>query len=601
MSYGPKLPISQETHAEKYRLPGESFEEAMRRVAVGLSDDSDHFVALESILLHQRFMPGGRVQAAIGSPKDVTAYNCFVSGTIDDSFVEGAGSIMSRLRQAAATMRKGGGIGYDFSTLRPEKATIRKLMSVSCGPIPFIKIFDANGRCISSAGHRRGAQMGVMRVDHPNIRDFIRMKQPPAEAAPVIQAMDACEPGSQDWASWYSCLQKLLDVKGFNVSVALTDEFMECVQQGSPFNLRFGGKIYETIEARELWELMMRSTWDWAEPGALFIDTINRMNNLWYCEQIAATNPCGEQPLPPFGACLLGSFNLVKYIATRSDGTRRFDFDQLRADIRPVVRAMDNVVDRTRYPLREQEAEAQSKRRMGLGVTGLANALEALGHPYGSTEFLQMQHQILSLIARWCYIASTELAQEKGSFPLLDVDKFLQSGFMKTMDEEVRDLIRHRGIRNSHLLSIAPTGTISLSADNVSSSIEPVFAYQTERKINMPGGIVTEVIPDYGVAQFDVRGKRCSDVTVAEHLAVLETATRHVDSAVSKTCNVPADTRWSDFENIYMEAWRRGCKGITTYQVGGRRAGILKSADESAEKSVEICHVDPETGARNCE
>lgn len=601
MSYGPTLPISQETHAEKYRLPGETFEAGMERVASGLSDGGSHLTELRSILLDQRFMPGGRIQAAIGSPKDVTAYNCFVSGTIDDSYVEGAGSIMSRLHQAAATMRKGGGIGYDFSTLRPAGSAIRKLMSSSCGPIPFIKIYDANGRCISSAGHRRGAQMGVMRVDHPNIREFIRMKQPPAEAVPVIEAMDRCTPGSPEWAAWYQCLQKLLDVKGFNISVALTDEFMECVQNGSQFDLRFDGKVYETVEALEIWELLMRSTWDWAEPGALFIDTINRMNNLWYCERIAATNPCGEQPLPPFGACLLGSFNLVKYISSRSDQSRYFDFDRLRADIRPVVRAMDNVVDRTRYPLREQEAEAHSKRRMGLGVTGLANALESLGYAYGSPEFVREQELILRSIARWCYIASTELAEEKGSFPLLDREKFLESGFMRTMDDEVRDLVWRRGIRNSHLLSIAPTGTISLAADNVSSSIEPVFAYQTERKINMPSGLITEVIPDYGVSRFGVRGKRCSDVTVAEHLAVLETATRHVDSAVSKTCNVPPSTPWSDFQNIYLEAWRRGCKGITTYQVGGRRAGILSSADVKEEKTVEACKIDPQTGTRNCE
>ena len=604
MLHGPSLPISQETHAEKYRLPDESFEQAMKRVAAGLADDEQHLAEIEPILLDQRFLPGGRIQSAIGSPKDVTAYNCFVSGTIDDSFVEGSGSIMERLRQAAATMRKGGGIGYDFSTLRPEKALIKKLMSASCGPIPFIKIFDSNGRCISSAGHRRGAQMGVLRVDHPNIREFIKMKQPPAEAAPVIEAMDKCKPGSPEWNAWYSCLQKLLDVKGFNVSVALTDEFMQCVQDGTPFDLRFGGKVYETVEAREIWELMMRSTWDWAEPGALFIDTINRMNNLWYCETIAATNPCGEQPLPPHGACLLGSFNLTKYVSRYSDGSRYFDIEKLIVDIPAVVRMMDNVVDRTRYPLREQEAEAHSKRRMGLGVTGLANALEALGHPYGSPKFLELEDFILSTIARECYRQSTVLARLKGEFPLFDRKKFGESQFIRTLDDETQRLIQRYGIRNSHLLSIAPTGTISLAADNISSSIEPVFAYETERQINMPSGPITEVIPDYGYARFGVRGKRCSEVTVQEHLEVLKVAARNVDSAVSKTCNVPASTPWTDFQNIYLDAWRGGCKGVTTYQVGGRRAGILSSRDAeagSAAETGEACRVDPQTGARSCE
>lgn len=585
---GPQTPYSDQLHAEKYRLPGETFRDAMTRVASALKDSDAHFHVLRDILLHQRFMPAGRIQAAMGSPKAVTPYNCYVSGTLEDSFVDGEGSIMGRAKQAAATMRMGGGIGYDFSTLRPEGALIKKLMSKSSGPLGFMPVFDAVCRATSSAGNRRGAQMGVLRIDHPDVQSFIHAKH--------------------DQSS----------LTGFNISVAVTDEFMEAKAAGRSFDLRFGGEVYRTVDARELWEQLMRSTWDWAEPGVLFIDTVNRMNNLWYCEELAATNPCGEQPLPPFGACLLGSFNLVKYLIPGLVMT--FDWDQLAADIPHVVRAQDNVVDRALYPLPEQRMEALNKRRMGLGVTGLANCLEALGLPYGSPEFVQMEEDVLRFINRHCYLASANLAGEKGAFPLYDKERYLAGEFIKTLDEEVFWAIEKNGIRNSHLTSIAPTGTISLSADNISSSIEPVYRWHQERLIYMNDGRRTVDLYDYGFGSLYLRGKRTSmgEVTAQEHVDVLVAAQRHIDSAVSKTVNCDGSMPWDDFKAIYDRAYEGGAKGCTTFNKDGKRAGLFKETPEPSDLdfprqapavqtemdlSLEgmSCEWDPATGRRSCE
>ncbi|WP_174834279.1 adenosylcobalamin-dependent ribonucleoside-diphosphate reductase, partial [Staphylococcus aureus] len=448
----------------------------MNRIAAALKDDDQHFADFRDALLGMRFLPAGRIQSAMGSTRQVTPYNCYVSGTINDSFVDGEGSIMVRAAEAAATMRMGGGIGYDFSTLRPRGDLIRKLQSHSSGPISFMHIFDAICKCVASSGHRRGAQMGVMRVDHPDIEEFIHAKQPGKDVQPLWDLVAELPEGAQKQQLIMS-LQQTLKLTGFNVSVAITDKFMECVASGEPFPLTFEGRTYREVDARALWDAIMRGTWDWAEPGVLFIDAINRMNNLWYCETIAATNPCGEQPLPPYGACLLGSFNLVKYIYKDGAGRFSFDWDQYREDIPQVVRAMDNVVDRAIYPLPQQKQEAKDKRRMGLGITGLANAAEALGHEYGSPAFLAFEAEVLDTLRDESYLASAHIAKVKGSFPKFDKDKYLQGQFIKTLREDVRDAIAKYGIRNSHLTSIAPTGTISLCADNVSSGIEPVFAY----------------------------------------------------------------------------------------------------------------------------
>lgn len=600
---GPTLDFSEAIHQEKYRSKGESFKEAMNRLAGALTDNPDHFKAFRDTLLDMRFMPGGRIQSAIGSTKGhaVTAYNCFLSGRIEDSFVEGHGSIMQMATEAAATMRMGGGIGYDFSTLRPRGATIKKLQSNSSGPVSFMKIYDAVGQCTSSAGHRRGAQMGVMRVDHPDIEEFVHAKQPPKAAEPIIEQLAEAEPGTVQWRQWHTALQAVYQLTGFNISIAVTDEFMEAVQMGKSFSLRFDGKAYRDIDAKALWEMIMRSAWDWAEPGIIFIDTVNRMNNLYYCEQIIATNPCGEQPLPAHGACLLGSFNLTKYV-TNNDGqgsmTAYFDHEQFVADIPHVVRAMDNVVDLATYPLYEQEKAAKATRRMGLGVTGLANALEALGYEYGSIRFVQAERDILTTLANGAYRASARLAQEKGAFSSYKAEMYLKAPFIQGLDADTRSMIAEYGIRNSHLTSIAPTGTISLCADNISSGIEPVFAYHQKRLVKMPEGDIEAEYDDYGMRVFKIKGKRAQDVTIDEHLNVLACASECVDSAVSKTCNVPADTPWADFKNLYTRAWELGCKGLATYQVGGKRAGIIKSTDDDEGSA---CRIDLETGRRECE
>jgi ribonucleoside-diphosphate reductase alpha chain len=576
--YGPTLEVSEGIHKEKYRGQGESFKDAMTRVAEALKDNDSHFNNLRTILYEQRFLPAGRVQSAMGAPRRVTPYNCFVSETIEDSM----GGIMDAVARAAETMRLGGGIGYDFSTLRPRGSRIKSLESKSSGPLSFMNIFDATCKTIASAGHRRGAQMGVLRVDHPDIEEFVTAKQNN---------------------------HALTD---FNISVGVTDEFMEAVKNGSDFDLVFKGKVIRTIDARALWDKIMRSTWDWAEPGILFIDRINRKNNLWYCEKIAATNPCGEQPLPPNGACLLGSFNLAKYII-KHDGKYVFNMNQLRNDIPHVVRAMDNVVDRAIYPLPEQEQEAKSKRRMGLGVTGVANAIEALGFPYGTDRFLKTLEEIMGVIRDVAYTTSVELAIEKGPFPLF-TQAYLESGFAKSLPDNIRNLISEHGIRNSHLLSVAPTGTISLSADNVSSGIEPVFRLFYDRKIQEFDGERIERVEDYGYRVFGTEGKVADELSVFDHIKVLNVASKFVDSACSKTCNVGDDVSWEDFKKVYMDAYEGGASGCTTFRAAGNRSGILtasKDEDIAEEEKVEetqdfvdeggACYYDPSTGLRSCE
>jgi ribonucleoside-diphosphate reductase alpha chain len=403
----------------------------------------------------------------------------------------------------------------------------------------------------------------VHNCDHPDIEEFIRAKQ---------------EKGK---------------LTGFNISVAVTDEFMKAVESDSRFPLVFEKRVYSEVRARDLWESMMRATWDWAEPGVLFIDRINQSNNLHYCETIAATNPCGEQPLPPFGACLLGSFNLTRYLIGPV-GRARFDHDQLALDIPHIVRAMDNVVDRSRYPLQEQEQEALAKRRMGLGVTGLASALHAMGHEYGSAGFLETFEEIMTTIRDHVYMASAQLAAEKGPFLKFERVAYLDSVFAGTLPPKVRDAIARCGIRNSHLLSIAPTGTISMCADNISSGIEPVFAHRQRRMVSLGSDPVEIDLLDYGYGRGWGEAKLAADCTVKDHLSVLAVAARYVDSAVSKTCNVPSGMPWEAFKDIYMQAWKMGAKGCTTFQDGGMREGIIHDA------AAEACRIDPVTGRREC-
>ena len=559
---GPTIPSSEEIHSSKYRGEGESFREAMSRIAHTLTDDHYTFDAFRNILLPMKFLPAGRVQSDIGSPRRTTAFNCFVSQTIEDSML----GIMDSATRAALTMRRGGGIGYDFSTIRPRGDNIVSLDSKSSGPVSFMQIYDSVCKTVSSAGNRRGAQMGVLRVDHPDIEEFVEAK---ANTDNLTQ---------------------------FNISVGVTDEFMEAVQTDGEFELVFDDRVYDRVSARYLWDKIMRLTWDWAEPGILFIDRINEANNLYYCETISATNPCGEQPLPPNGACLLGSFNLAKYVTEKG----KFDLEGFRKDIPIVVRAMDNIIDRTSYPLDAQEVEAKNKRRMGLGVTAAANCGEALGYEYGSPGFIRWINRLMKTLANECYRESAVLANEKGAFPLYDAEKFIEGEFFQKLDEDVQQLIRENGLRNSHLLSIAPTGTISFTADNVSSGIEPVFAHEYERTVKTEQGEVKMIVQDYGLREFGVRGKTANECTVNEHLGVLIAASKWVDSAVSKTINVGDNVSWEEFKEVYMDAWKGKCKGVTTFRAAGKRYGIL-NVIKPEEDEGEACYYDPNTGKKTCE
>ena len=573
---GPNTSISEEIDAMKYRQEGESFDDKIKRMAGALNDTPEHQLELEDIFGNMRFLPAGRVQNAMGSKRITTAFNCFVSGIIDDNMK----SIMKRAAEAAETMRKGGGIGYDFSRLRPRGDHINSLDSQSSGPVSFMGIFDAVCQTIASSGHRRGAQMGVLRIDHPDILDFIRAKR------------------NSD------------KLTGFNISVGITDAFMEALDNDTDYELLFDGVVRGTLSAQMVWDEIMNSTWDWAEPGVLFIDRIQEMNNLWYCETIEATNPCGEQPLPPQGACLLGSFNLVKYL-DESAGKYTFNFTQFKKDIPHVVRAMDNIIDRTIYPLKEQSDEAKAKRRMGLGVTALANAGELLGYPYASKEFLNWSEKVFSCLRDNCYKASALLAKEKGAFPMYRPE-YLKSNFIRTLPASVKKEIREHGIRNSHLTSIAPTGTISLVADNVTGGIEPVFSHYYDRTIQTFEGPRVERVEDYAYAR-GVEGRTSSDISVQDHLAVLLLSQHYVDSACSKTCNVGDDVSYEDFKQVYVDAWKGGAKGCTTFRISGKRFGIFNETVEEEEKvsgeneemakeegTVEACFIDPLTGQKEC-
>ena len=567
ITYGPQVKECEELHASKYRLPNESFEEGTTRNAASMADNEEHRQQLKSIFKEQRFMPAGRVQAAMGSPRNVTAYNCFVSGFIEDSM----DSIMDKAKEAAETMRRGGGIGYDFSRIRPSGDRIVSLDSSASGPVSFMRIFDAVCRTIVSAGHRRGAMMGVLRVDHPDIEEFIRAKR------------------------------NENDLTNFNISVGVTDEFMNCVHGGKLFSLTFKGKVYKQIDAVMLWDEIMRSTWDWAEPGVLFLDHINNDNPLHYCETIEATNPCGEQPLPPYGACLLGSFNLVKYIQPHfaaPDGYS-FNFNLFKEDIPVVVRAMDNVIDRTHYPLKAQEKEAQAKRRMGLGITGLANVLTLLEYKYGSKYSKRFTRQVMRTLCLTAYEASSDIAVEKGSFPLYDKEKYLQNNFMKKFPEELKLKISKQGLRNSHLTSIAPTGTISFTADNVSSGIEPVFAHELNRTVITEVGPQTVKLKDYIYNYYDIKSETTEGLSIVDHLEIQNAVQPWVDSAVSKTINVGDDECFDELKIIYSEAWRTKLKGVTTFRLSGKRYGILNKIEEKEEEGT-ACFFDPETGQKEC-
>ena len=515
-----------------------------------------------STLKDFKFLPAGRILAGAGTGRSVTLFNCFVMGTVPDSIP----GIFDMLKEAAITMQQGGGIGYDFSTIRPSGSDVKGVAADASGPLSFMNVWDSMCQTIMSAGSRRGAMMATMRCDHPDILSFVDAK---------------------------SDSQKL---RMFNLSVLVTDKFMDAVKNKKDWSLMFDKKIYKTVSAKYLWDKIMQSTYDFAEPGVIFIDRINAMNNLNYCETISATNPCGEQPLPPYGACLLGSINLPKMIDAPFSENSKLDATLLKETVSVAVRMMDNVIDVSKFPLASQEKEAHAKRRIGLGVTGLADALLMTGVRYGSDEAVAKTDEWLHLISREAYLASTELAQEKGSFPLLDVDQFLQSGNMVQMDDDVKEVIRSHGIRNALLTSIAPTGTISLYAGNVSSGIEPVFAYSYHRKVLQKDGTKREEeVIDYAVnlwkekfgnKEFPDYFVNAQTLSPTDHVRMQAAAQKWIDSSISKTINCPEDISFEEFKEVYMAAWDQGCKGCTTYRPNAVTGSVL-SVDNSEKKDIE--------------
>ncbi len=537
-----------------------SVEDTWRRIARSLASVEDDapkwedkfYGALEDF----QYLPAGRIIAGAGTERSVTLFNCFVMGTIPDSM----GGIFQMLKEAALTMQQGGGIGYDFSTIRPKGAGVEGVAADASGPLSFMDVWDAMCRTIMSAGSRRGAMMATMRCDHPDVEDFIAAKSDAAR------------------------------LRMFNVSVLVTDPFMDAVKADGPWDLVFDGKVYKTVQALDLWNRIMKATYEYAEPGVIFIDRINKANNLGYVEQIAATNPCGEQPLPPYGACLLGSINMAKLVENAFEDAAALDVAKLTELTATAVRMMDNVVDASRFPLPEQADEARNKRRIGLGVTGLADALLMVGLRYGSPEAAKQTEDWLRAVARAAYLASVDLAKEKGAFPLFDAEAYLASGAMQAMDEDVREAIREHGIRNALLTSIAPTGTISLYAGNVSSGIEPVFAYAYTRKVLQKDGSRTEEeVVDYAVqmwrekmgdAELPDYFVNAQTLAPEDHVRMQAAAQKWIDSSISKTINVPEDINFEAFKDVYMSAWDQGCKGCTTYRPNDVTGSVLSVSEE---------------------
>ncbi|MBK0329560.1 adenosylcobalamin-dependent ribonucleoside-diphosphate reductase [Rhodobacteraceae bacterium F11138] len=574
-------PIAEQIWDMKYRFKeadgtpiDQSVEDTWRRIARDLAKVEQDPEAWEDRFFHAledfKYLPAGRITAGAGTARQVTLFNCFVMGTVPDSM----GGIFEMLKEAALTMQQGGGIGYDFSTIRPKGADVKGVAADASGPLSFMDVWDAMCRTIMSAGSRRGAMMATMRCDHPDVEQFISAKADSAR------------------------------LRMFNLSVLVTDDFMRAVKEDGPWDLQFDGKVYHTLQARDLWNKMMRATYDYAEPGVIFIDRINAANNLAYCETIAATNPCGEQPLPPYGACLLGSINLARLVTDPFGAKAELDQDALSELVATAVRMMDNVVDASRFPLPAQAEEARNKRRIGLGVTGLADALLMLGLRYGSEDAARQTEHWLHAIARAAYLASVDLAREKGAFPLFDAEKYLASGTMQQMDDDVRDAIREHGIRNALLTSIAPTGTISLYAGNVSSGIEPVFAYAYKRKVLQKDGSRTEEeVVDYAVQMWrDKFGDtalpdyfvNAQTLSPADHVRMQAAAQKWVDSSISKTINCPEDISFDAFKDVYMQAWDTGCKGCTTYRPNDVTGSVLSVSEDSTKTAEVVARNDAE-------
>ncbi len=587
----PPQSISEEVLLEKYAKGDEhSILQVNQRVAHALAqieapEQRTHWEGRFLHALQQGFLPAGRIQSAAGTDLTATLINCFVQ-PVGDSIAhddEGHPGIYVALMEAAETMRRGGGVGYDFSRIRPRGAWVGSTQSSASGPVSYMRVYDRSCETVESAGSRRGAQMGVLRCDHPDIEEFIHAK----------------DSG---------------DLRNFNISVGVTDTFMQAVENDTEFELvhraeagmaqkdagayyasERGLWIYRKVRARDLWEQVMRSTYDHAEPGVLFIDTINRDNNLSYCEAITSTNPCAEQPLPPYGCCCLGSIDLTRFVREPFDDKTHFDFAGFSELCRIATRMLDNVLDVTVWPLPQQQQEMRNKRRIGLGFTGLGDALVMLGLRYDSQPARDMARKISETMRDAAYDASNELARERGAFPLFNADMYLSSPrFASRLPAALKEKIRKHGLRNSHLLSIAPTGTISLAfADNASNGIEPAFSWHYTRKKRMPDGSLKEyAVEDHAWRLYrHLKGENAPltpafvtalEMSAQDHAAMVAAVAPCIDTAISKTVNVPADYPYADFQDLYLQAWKAGLKGLATYRPNAVLGSVLSVTPTAA-------------------
>lgn len=585
-------PISSEIWEQKYRftrsdgtIVDDTVEDTWDRIACALAQAEakqvqesyvdQFYAALEDF----KFLPAGRITSGAGTGRNVTMSNCFVMGTIPDS-LEG---IFDMLKEAALTMQAGGGIGYDFSTIRPKGALVKGVDADASGPLSFMDVWDTMCKTIMSAGGRRGAMMATMRCDHPDIVDFITAKHDKTR------------------------------LRHFNVSVLVTDAFMEAVANERIWELKFNGEVYGEIFAVDLWDLIMENTYNHAEPGVIFIDRVNRDHNLNYMETVAATNPCGEKPMAPYSSCLLGSVNLASLVLGAFTPGAHIDEEGLRRLVATAIRMMDNVIDVGKFPLEKQRQKALEDRQLGLGITGLADALFMMGLRYGSQEAADQAAEWMRIIDEAAYQASIDLAQEKGPFPAFDVGGFLAVGtHASRMPEPIQNGIRKFGIRNAFLTSIAPTGTISLYANNVSSGMEPIFAGAYNRRVLAKDGTETfQVVEGYGLAKYREYWEKgdfsddgqppvrkfdpsmdlpdywvtAQELTPEEHVRMQAALQKHIDSSISKTVNLPEDITFDDFKAVYMDAYKSGCKGCTTYRPNEVTGSVLSVVEPEKEEA----------------